>query len=31
MNPMSPDPDDWVNMCAARYYGLERITATANR
>lgn len=25
------DPGDWVNACAARYYGLERITGVAVR
>lgn len=28
---IGPDADDWVNTCAAQYYGLERITGTLNR
>lgn len=27
---ISPDADDWVNVCAAQYYGLERIRGTLN-
>ena len=25
------DPGDWVNVCAARYYGLERISGVVVR
>jgi len=27
---IGPDADDWVNFCAAQYYGLERIKGTLN-